>query len=61
MHNTLVAKNYSPRTMRNYLQEMRFLFAYYPDVVPATISTQDVVNYMAFIVKEHGVGREKCH
>ncbi len=47
--------------MRNYLQEMRFLFAYYHDVVPASISTQDVVNYMAFIVKEHGVGREKCH
>lgn len=61
MHNTLVAKNYSPRTIRNYLQEMRFLFAHYNDVVPTSINTQDIVNYMAFVVKEHGVGREKCH
>ncbi|HSF71835.1 MAG TPA: tyrosine-type recombinase/integrase [Methylotenera sp.] len=61
MHNTLVAKNYSSRTMRNYLQEMRFLFAWHHDVVPASINTQDIVNYMAFIVKDHGVGREKCH
>lgn len=61
MHNTLVAKNYSPRTIRNYTQEMRYLFAHYCDMLPGCISQQDIINYIAFIVKEHGAGREKCH
>lgn len=40
---------------------MRFLFAHYYDVLPASISQQDIINYISFIIKEHGVGREKCH
>ena len=43
------------------MQEMRFLFSHYYDVLPASITQQDIVNYICFIVKEHGVGREKCH
>jgi integrase/recombinase XerD len=61
MTNVLVAKQYSPRTIRNYVQEMRYLFAHYHDVLPASISSQDIINYICFILKEHGVGREKCH
>lgn len=40
---------------------MRFLFAHYHDVLPESITHQDILNYIGFIVKEHGVGREKCH
>jgi site-specific recombinase XerD len=61
MHAVMLAKMYSPRTMRNYLQEMRFLFAHYVDVLPASIASMDIVHYINFVVKEHGVGREKCH
>ncbi|HWR32400.1 MAG TPA: tyrosine-type recombinase/integrase [Chitinophagaceae bacterium] len=61
LHNTLVAKQYAKRTIRNYMQEMRFLFAHYPDVLPTSISQQDIINYINFIINEHGVGREKCH
>ncbi len=61
LHNTLVAKQYAKRTIRNYMQEMRFLFAHYHDVVPNSISQQDIINYINFIINEHGVGREKCH
>lgn len=43
------------------MQEMRFLFAHYHDVVPASISQQDIINYINFIINEHKVGREKCH
>jgi integrase/recombinase XerD len=56
-----VAKQYAKRTIRNYMQEMRFLFAHYPDAVPACISQQDIISYINFIINEHGVGREKCH
>ena len=61
MHAVLTAKNYSPRTIRNYTQEMRFLFAHYVDVLPASIISMDIVNYINFVKKEHGVGNEKCH
>jgi site-specific recombinase XerD len=40
---------------------MRFLFSHYHDVLPESISQQDIINYISFIIKEHGVGREKCH
>ena len=56
-----MAKQYAKRTIRNYIQEMRFLFAHYPDTVPTSISQQDIINYLNFIINEHGVGREKCH
>jgi site-specific recombinase XerD len=61
MHKTLLAKQYALRTIRNYTQEMRFLFSHYYDLLPSAISQQDIINYICFIIKEHGVGREKCH
>lgn len=56
-----MAKQYARRTIRNYMQEMRFLFAHYCDILPSSISQQDIINYINFIINEHGVGREKCH
>lgn len=61
MHAVLSAKNYSPRTIRNYTQEMRFVFAHYCDVLPASLVSKDIINYINFVKKEHGVGNEKCH
>jgi integrase/recombinase XerD len=61
MHNTMTAKRYARRSIRNYTQEMRFLFAHYYDVLPESITQQDIINYICFIIKEHGVGNEKCH
>ena len=43
------------------MQEMRFLFSHYHDLLPASITQQDIISYSCFIIKEHGVGREKCH
>lgn len=40
---------------------MRFLFAHYHDLLPCSISQHNIINYISFIIKEHGVGREKCH
>lgn len=39
---------------------MRFIFAHYHDVPIATIGQQHIINYINFIKKEHGVGRDKC-
>jgi site-specific recombinase XerD len=57
----MIAKRYAERSIRNYTQEMRFLFAHYYDLLPESITQQDIINYLCFIIKEHGVGTEKCH
>lgn len=61
LHAVLSAKHYSPRTIRNYMQEMRFIFAHYPDLLPGSIIGKHIISYINFIINEHGVGREKCH
>ena len=60
MHNLLTVKEYSVKSIRHYIQEMRYLFAYYNDVDPKDFVQNDIVNYLLFIKKEHGVGRAKC-
>jgi len=43
------------------MQEMRFLFAHYYELLPADITQQHIINYISFIIKAHGAGRQKCH
>ena len=52
----LSAKYYSPRTARNYLAEMRYIFGYYNDVEPASLVQADIVKYLNFIKIQHQVG-----
>lgn len=40
---------------------MRYIFAHYCDLLPECIVSKDIIGYINFIVKEHEVGREKCH
>lgn len=56
----LSAKCYSPRTIRNYVPEMRYIFGYYNDVAPDSLKQLDIVKYINFIKTEHKVGRDKC-
>jgi integrase/recombinase XerD len=56
----LSAKFYSPRTVRNYMAEMRYLFGFYNDVSPSSLVQADIVNYINYIKREHQVGRDKC-
>ena len=60
MSNFLTAKDYSPHTRENYVREMRFIFAYYNDLPPKSITQQNIIDYINFIKKEHGVSRDKC-
>jgi integrase/recombinase XerD len=60
LSNLLDAKSYSFRTARNYIQEMRLLFAYYNDLSVSQITQSHIFDYLNFIKREHGVGRDKC-
>ena len=56
----LTAKNYSPRTIRNYIAEMRYIFAFYNDKPPVQINQDDIIRYLNFIKKQFGSGYDKC-
>jgi integrase/recombinase XerD len=56
----LTAKNYSPRTLRNYIAEMRYLFSYYNEKDPIEINQDDIIKYLNFIKKQFGSGYDKC-
>ena len=60
LSNFLNAKGYSLRTVRNYVQEVRFLFVYYNLLLPDLFIKDHIIDYLNFIKKEHGVGRDKC-
>ena len=56
----LSAKNYSPRTIRNYTSEMRYIFSYYNEKEPKSIDQDDIIRYINFIKKQFGSGYDKC-
>ena len=56
----LSAKNYSPRTIRNYTSEMRYIFSYYNEKDPTLIDQDDIIRYINFIKREFGSGYDKC-
>jgi hypothetical protein len=46
------------------MQQTRFIFAHYPDLLPGDITSRHIVTYINFFIKEHRVDREKktsCH
>jgi integrase/recombinase XerD len=60
LSDVLHVKGYAPRSIRNYVQEMRLFFAYYNDVDPKDLTQEDCIAYLNYIKKNHGVGRDKC-
>ena len=56
----LSAKNYSPRTIRNYISEIRYIFSYYNEKDPSLIDQDDIIRYLNFIKKQFGSGYDKC-
>lgn len=56
----LSAKSYSPRTIRNYTSEMRYIFSFYNQKDPAKINQGDIIKYINFIKRQFGSGYDKC-
>lgn len=58
--NIMNAKGYAPKSIVNYHREMRLLYGYYNTQNPKELVHKDLVAYLNFIKREHGVGRDKC-
>ena len=56
----LALGHYSPATQRNYLQELRFLFSYYPDLRPSTLTDELCLQYLFYLTKTHKCSRVKA-
>jgi site-specific recombinase XerD len=52
--------NYSPRSIGNYVREMRFIFEYYPDVSPTHLTAEQIEVYICYIKKTFNSGFSKC-
>jgi len=46
--------HYSPDTARNYLSQLRWLFAYYPQVRPSQITRPMTMDYLVYLAKTLG-------
>jgi integrase/recombinase XerD len=54
------AKGYAPKSVVNYSRELRYLFAYFNHQNPKDLVHKDMISYLNFVKREHGVGRDKC-
>ena len=52
--------NYSPKSILNYVREVRFLLEYYPDVSPDGISQQQIEDYILYLKRTFNVSHAKC-
>ncbi len=52
--------NYSPKSIRNYVREMRFIFEYYPDTRPSTLTAEQIEQYICYIKEVFNSGYDKC-
>ena len=51
---------YSPRSIGNYVRELRFIFEYYPDTRPSQLSAEQIELYICYIKKVFNSGHAKC-
>lgn len=51
---------YSPRSIGNYVREMRFIFEYYPQNRPSQLTAEQIEQYICYIKKVFNSGHDKC-
>lgn len=60
LQQVMTVGNYSPRSIGNYLREMRFIFEYYPDTLPSKLTAEQIELYICYIKKVFNSGFSKC-
>ena len=60
IHQVMNAAHYAPRSIEFYVRELRFLFEYYPDVLPGDITDTHITQYICYVKDVLQCGRDKC-
>lgn len=53
------SRDYAVRSIKAYVQECRFLFAFYPEKTPKELLQDDIARYIVHIKAAYNVGRDK--
>lgn len=56
----MTAAHYAPRSIEFYVRELRFLFEYYPELLPDQICDTHITKYMCYVKDVLQCGRDKC-
>jgi len=59
LQKTMIAANYSKRSIPTYSREIRFVCAYYPDLSPHQWTDAHIIDYMAYLKLVHKVSYSK--
>ena len=59
LQKTMLAANYSKRSIPTYTRELRFVCAYYPDLSPHQWTDAHIIDYMAYLKLVHKVSYSK--
>ena len=59
LQKTMLAGNYSPRSITTYLREVRYICTYYPDLSPREWTDRHIIDYMVYLKTVHQVSYSK--
>jgi site-specific recombinase XerD len=60
LQKTMIAGNYSNRSIIAYLREIRYICAYFPDLSPKEWNDKHIIDYMSYLKTVHQVSYSKC-
>lgn len=60
LQKTMLAGNYSKRSITTYLREIRYICAYFPDLSPKEWNDKHIIDYMSYLKTVHQVSYSKC-
>lgn len=59
LQKTMIAGNYSPRSIAAYLREIRYICAYFPDLSPQQWTDAHIIDYLHYLKTVHQVSYSK--
>ena len=59
LQKTMLAGNYSPRSIKTYLREVRYVCCYFPDLSPNQWTDAHIIDYMAYLKQVLNVSYSK--
>jgi integrase/recombinase XerD len=61
LQNYMRVKHYSPRTIKNYSYELRYLLSHYTDRSAHSLTQMDIIHYLRYIQEHFNASWGKCH
>lgn len=57
---TMIVSNHSPRNIKAYVREIRYICAYFPELSPHQWNDRHIIDYMAYLKQVHIASYSKC-